>query len=189
LRGKFLLSLVSEEQRELCAPSQPSSAEVEAERLREEVSDLARKAAVGDAAEASVRPVERDNMRRHLMMNIGSVAAAPATVAVVAFVLLSPDDGLQRMESGELALVSPYLDTGERSLEGSGRTFVGTVHRDWGLLEQDIQQVLAEEIVEALRAKGVREVMIYDGDDALRIQALGTSAVKLLAKPVEAAAS
>ena len=123
------------------------------------------------------------------MMSVGSVVAALVVVAVTAFVMLNPDDGLQRMERGELALVSPYLDTGERSLEGSGRTFVGTVHQDWGLLEQDIQQVLAEEIVDALRAKGVREIMIYDGDDALRIQALGTSAVKLLTKPIEAAAS
>ena len=189
LRGKFLLSLVTEEEREIYAPSRPNSEEVEAKRLREELSDLARKAAVGDTAKASVRPVERDNMRRHLMMSVGSVVAALVVFAVTAFVMLNPDDGLQRMESGELALVSPYLDTGERSLEGSGRTFVGTVHRDWGLLEQDIQQVLAEEIVDALRAKGVREIMIYDGDDALRIQALGTSAVKLLTKPIEAAAS
>jgi len=78
-----------------------------------------------------------------------------------------------RISSEELARVSPFLASGKRSDEGMGTAFVGTLHGVWSELETEEQNLAAGELVEELRQRGVREIMIYDDERRLRIQALG----------------
>jgi hypothetical protein len=78
-----------------------------------------------------------------------------------------------RVASEELAKLSPFLTKGKRSGEGMGTAFVGSLHDVWYELEAVEQKLAAEELVEALRAKGLSEIMIYDDERRLRVQALG----------------
>ena len=95
-------------------------------------------------------------------------------------VLLSNRD-LDRYGSDELDRVSPYLSRGARNGEGEGSAFVGTIHADWSKLETAEQARVAEDMVETLRAQGVREVMVFDDKRRLRIQALGTQPARIVA--------
>ena len=78
-----------------------------------------------------------------------------------------------RFGGDELARVSPFLSSGVRSEGGSGSAFVGKVHSAWFELEDAQQTQAAVALVQQLRERGVREVMVYDGTGRLRIQALG----------------
>ena len=49
-----------------------------------------------------------------------------------------------------------------------------------GILEEADRALVATDLVEALRESGVRDVMIYDDDGLLRIQALGERSPRLL---------
>jgi hypothetical protein len=88
-----------------------------------------------------------------------------------------------RVAGGELAALSPYLLSGTRSDEGVGRAFVGTLDAQWSRLESAEQTLEADHLVEVLRELGVREIMIYDGDRRLRIQALGAQPARIIAAP------
>ncbi len=98
-----------------------------------------------------------------------------AGVLIHAFVL---DTG--RVGGDELAAVSPFLSAGRRNGDGRGPGFVGTLADRWSGLEAAEQEIAASELVEALRARGVREVMIYDGERRLRIQAIGGRAPRVV---------
>lgn len=87
-----------------------------------------------------------------------------------------------RIAGAELAALSPYLSSGTRSDEGVGRAFVGTLDAQWSLADAE-QTLEADHLVEALREQGVHEIMIYDGDRRLRIQALGAQPARIIAAP------
>jgi hypothetical protein len=71
--------------------------------------------------------------------------------------------------SDELERVSPFLSSGVRS----GPAYVGAINDDWLELDPDEQMRAAAVLVQELRERSVRQIMIYDDDDRLRIQALG----------------
>jgi hypothetical protein len=98
-------------------------------------------------------------------------AAAVTLVALALAKALLWDVG--RFGGDELARVSPFLSSGVRSGDGSGPAFVGKVHSAWFELEDAQQTQAAIALVQQLRERGVREVMVYDGTGRLRIQALG----------------
>jgi predicted small integral membrane protein len=75
--------------------------------------------------------------------------------------------------SDELEGVSPFLSSGVRNGEGSGPAFVGAINDDWFELDAAEQVRAAAVLVQGLRERGVREIMIYDDDGRLHIQALG----------------
>ncbi len=79
-----------------------------------------------------------------------------------------------RVAHDDLARLSSYLSSARRSGEGSGPAFVGTLDDAWSQLDAAAQAAAADTLVQALRMRGVREIMIYDDDERLRIQALGS---------------
>ena len=85
-----------------------------------------------------------------------------------------------RFNRDQLDQVSPYLSHGARNGEGQGPAFIGEIRDSWSTLDEADQMLMATDLVEALRETGVRDVMIYDDDGLLRIQALGEQSPRLL---------
>jgi hypothetical protein len=85
-----------------------------------------------------------------------------------------------RFNRDQLDRVSPYLSYGARSGKGQGPAFVGEIRASWSALAEADRMLVATDLVESLRENGVRDVMIYDGDGLLRIQALGERPPRLL---------
>jgi hypothetical protein len=113
------------------------------------------------------------------LARVGATACCVLLALALAGALLSDRD-LERLGSDDLDRVSPYLSHGARSGEGKGSAFVGTIDDDWSALEGDGQMQVAKNLVQALRAQGVREIMVFDDERRLRIQALGTQPVRVL---------
>jgi hypothetical protein len=101
-----------------------------------------------------------------------------AGVALLALVDLVWSEG--RVGNAELEQLSPYLSHGKRSDAGAGTAFVGTLEDAWSALEPGRQQVAADALVAALRERGVREIMVYDDEQHLRIQALGEQPARII---------
>jgi hypothetical protein len=85
-----------------------------------------------------------------------------------------------RFNRDQLDQVSPYLSHGARSENGQGPAFVGGIRDGWSALLESDRALVAADLVETLRESGVRDVMIYDDDGLLRIQALGEQPHRLL---------
>ena len=81
--------------------------------------------------------------------------------------------GEGRVSTAELEQLSPFLSDGKRSERGTGTAFAGTLDDEWSELEPAQQARAADALVAALRGRGLREIMVYDSDQRLRIQALG----------------
>ncbi len=108
----------------------------------------------------------------------GAFAALCGLIAVVAFTNRNPD--LERLAPEELEFVSSYLTQGERNGRGSGPAFVGTLDEAWNALPLEHREISAHELVSRLRRRGVNQIMIYDADDRIRIQALGDQPTRVL---------
>jgi hypothetical protein len=85
-----------------------------------------------------------------------------------------------RFSRDQLDRVSPYLSRGARSEDGRGPAFVGRIRDGWSALPASNRTLVAADLVKTLRESGVRDVMIYDDDGLLRIQALGEQSPRLL---------
>jgi hypothetical protein len=85
-----------------------------------------------------------------------------------------------RFSRDQLDRVSPYLSRGARSENGLGAAFVGGIRDGWSALPASNRTLVAADLVKTLRESGVRDVMIYDDDGLLRIQALGEQSPRLL---------
>ena len=108
-------------------------------------------------------------------------AGAVGLLALVTLALVNTvlwDEG--RVARAELGQLSPYLSDGKRSGEGTGPAFVGTLDDRWSELAAAEQAKAAERLVQALRKRGVRAIMIYDDDQRLRIQALGSQPPRVI---------
>ena len=81
---------------------------------------------------------------------------------------------------GELEVLSPHLSSGARNLDGGGPAFVGTMYDNFFTRSAADQTRIAADLVASLRATGVNQIMIYDGESRLRIQALGSQTVRVL---------
>ena len=57
------------------------------------------------------------------------------------------------------------------------------IRDSWSALNEADQMLVATDLVEVLRESGVRDVMIYDDDGLLRIQALGEQPPRTLPGP------
>jgi hypothetical protein len=87
---------------------------------------------------------------------------------------------LEPLGREQLGSVSSYLVDGRRNGDGRGPGFVGTVDERWTSLPLDGRQAEAESIVERLREHGLQQVMIYDRERRLRVQAIGSEPVRAL---------
>jgi hypothetical protein len=124
------------------------------------------------------RPAWKDLPARRL-------AAIGIAIAVVLLVFgmgraLLWDGDLAHFNRDQLDLVSPYLSHGARSENGNGPAFVGEIRNSWSALQASDRMLVATDLVETLRERGVRDVMIYDADGLLRIQALGEQPARIL---------
>ena len=86
---------------------------------------------------------------------------------------------LAKRRAVTFAELSPYLSSGKRSGEGNGPAFVGRLGDAWSELDSGKQRIEARVLVKALRARGIREIMLYDDDGRLRIQALGSQPLRI----------
>jgi hypothetical protein len=102
-------------------------------------------------------------------------------IAIAGFMFLqSNGSGLERWSRDQLSEISPYLARGKRDSAGSGRAFIGTIDESWLTLPPNERGQAADELVLRLRELGIRQIMIYDDGDDLRIQALGSQPVRTL---------
>jgi hypothetical protein len=85
-----------------------------------------------------------------------------------------------RFDRNQLDQVSPLLSHGARNGNGRGPAFVGEIRDGWSALQVSDRILVVTDLVEALRESGVRDVMIYDKDGFLRIQALGEQPPRML---------
>jgi hypothetical protein len=90
----------------------------------------------------------------------------------------TPD--LDRSSSDQLESVSPFLLRGGRNQAGAGPAFVGRVGEKWIALPAVDQLEVADQLVARLRELGLSQIMIYDRNQELRIQAIGTQSIRVL---------
>jgi hypothetical protein len=180
LKGKLLYTPMAEVHRKNRGRGPTRPVESSHEDVGEEARQIAEEAL--ESEHRMARPGGRGDWKAWpwaRLAPVGVTACCALLALALAGALLSNRD-LERLGSDDLDRVSPYLSRGARSGEGKGSAFVGTIDEDWSALEGDGQMQVAENLVQALRAQGVREIMVFDGDRRLRIQALGAQPVRVL---------
>ncbi len=124
--------------------------------------------------------------RRRVMHNvrwaqIGQLATLAAVIGTaVALFAFEKNGDLDGLGKEQLAAVSPYLENGKRNGAGTGNAFVGRVSDAWLALPAGQRSEVAEDIVARLRSQGMKQIMIYDDDKRVRIQALGQQPIRTL---------
>lgn len=108
----------------------------------------------------------------------GTAIAAALVAGVLTLWNREPD--LDRLDQDQLTAVSPYLAEGKRDGVGTGRSFIGEIDEAWLSLPPADREAIAEGIVERLRERGMQQVMIYDDERRVRIQALGSQPTRVL---------
>ncbi len=172
LKSKFLyesiIDLNLQKQRRVV-----SQEKVQEERVREEASQLAVEAIEAESAlvDAKSRMAQTRGWRARLA-RFSRVGGAIAGLGL-ATMLLIPTNDMGSFSRAELDRVSDHLVSGGRNQQGSGSTFVGTIADEWSELAASQREGAARQLVDRLRAQGIRDVMIYDDDRRLKIQALG----------------
>jgi hypothetical protein len=159
----------------------------------EERLELAETPATEETAEAFVREALLDSHRATREAERPARKASPTGRLVVigiaiAGVLLAIwmdrgflwDSDHARFNRDQLDQVSPFLSHGSRNGNGRGPAFVGEIRDGWSALQLSDRVLVVTDLVEALRESGVRDVMIYDDDGFLRIQALGEQPPRIL---------
>ena len=109
------------------------------------------------------------------LIQLGVIAIA---LAIAAFLALQPKGDMNRWSRDQLEGVSHHLASGGRDSAGKGRAFVGTIDDDWLDLSFAKRTEAAVSLVVQLRELGVRQIMIYDRDDQLQIQAIGSQPIR-----------
>jgi hypothetical protein len=182
LRNKFLYAQMREIQkvnRSTAPQNAAPPSQAEERKIRKEAHALASEALSDDG---SRRPLARVDREQETWRDLQWRLIAPASAAVLLALTLGLhqlgwidllDRHLHRFAVSELVSVSPHLAKGHRNGDGAGAAFVGTVDDAWLSLPSKERQAAAEKLVARLRAQGVEQVMIYDGQRKLRIQALG----------------
>ncbi len=180
LKGKLLSAPMAEVHRKNRVRRPVKPVEPNRDDVREEARQIAEEALKRE--DARVGRGGGVNWKSWPWARIARVGASAccALLALALAVNLISDRDLERLGSGDLERVSPYLSRGARSDEGKGSAFVGTIDEEWSVLGADGQMQVAEDLVRALRARGVREIMVFDDERQLRIQALGTQPVQVL---------
>lgn len=141
---------------------------------------------VREALEDDRRGRQKPAASRGRFASLSLVRIAQAAIVVVAIAAgihlyrgrASGD--LQSFSREQLGVVSPYLIEGHRNGKGHGPGFVGTLDDRWVRLAHEERQAAAEMLVHRLREHGLEQVMVYDRDRALRIQAIGSQPIRAL---------
>ncbi|GEM_PF-6449051 len=156
--------------------SRPNEEPAAEEPKRENARELVREALTADDEEADAG----FDFMAMPWARIGQGVVLAAALLAGVWYFLQRDVDLDRMNASQLAQLSPYLEAGKRDGEGAGRSFVGEIADAWLTLPPSEREMIAEDLVERLRAQGMQQVMIYDGDRRVRIQALGSQPTRVL---------
>ncbi len=117
-------------------------------------------------------PLERVAWRRLALVVVGFALPVGMLLLALGVIEIGQSD-IDRWGRRELGEVSEHLVAGRRNGGGEGNAFVGTVGNAWQALPLAEREQEARRLIEALRAQGITQVMIYDAERKLRIQALG----------------
>jgi hypothetical protein len=148
---------------------------------RERARDLVREALEDDRRGRDKLATPGRPLRSGLFVRIAQAAVAAIVIAVGLHLYLARSGrDLQAFSRDQLGSVSPYLVEGHRNGQGRGPGFVGTLDDSWKSLPHDGRQAAAEALVLRLREHGLQQVMIYDRDRMLRIQAIGSQPIRSL---------
>lgn len=148
---------------------------------RERARDLVREALDEDRRGRDKAAVTRNDRGGWSSARMGQAALAAFAITVAAaFYLGRPDPDLKAFSHEQLEIVSTFLVEGHRNGDGRGPGFVGTLDESWKSLPHEGRQAEAEALVQRLREHGLQQVMIYDRDQSLRIQAIGSQPVRAL---------
>ncbi|MGB0618534.1 MAG: hypothetical protein ACPGVZ_03625 [Myxococcota bacterium] len=186
LKNKFLLAPLAEHLREERAATQQEALPPSQPRRKPEASDGGPRENARDLVREALTAADEANTpsRLHLMnipwARLSQSFALAAAIVVGVWLYLERDGDLDRLGRDQLVAVSPYLEAGRRDAAGTGRSFVGEIDEAWLALPRDERVAIAEQIIDRLRAAGMQQVMIFDDDDQVRIQALGSQPVRVL---------
>jgi hypothetical protein len=180
LKSKFLYTSMSEVHRKNRGRAPARAPAASPEPVVTAAREIAEEAAELDRIEARTDP--SGGLRSWPWTQLARIATAILGVAVVVGlgVAFFWNANLEHFDRDQLDQVSPYLSSGARSGEGAGTGFVGGIRDAWSALGSADRMLVATDLVEALREQGVREIMIYDNERRLRIQALGTQPARVL---------
>ncbi len=181
LRNKFLYAAmrdVYKDHRGNTPRRAPAPSQAEERKVKKEARALASKALTEKSSPrracSDEEPVSWRDWQWRLIVPAGATAVLALVVGLHQLGLIDLfGRNLDRWGGSELASVSPHLARGHRNGGGAGVAFVGTIDQNWLALGKEKQRVAAEELVAGLREQGVVQVMIYDDQKRLRIQALG----------------
>jgi len=186
LRTRFLYSLKADVHRDQ-KPTSPRAEPMSFKQVEKDARQFAHEALDTDDVQTSPLPRQPSTSRRSWpwprVARIASVGAIAGLLILGLAWILLPGGDLDSFSGADLERVSPYLARGLRNGEGRGPAFVGTLSDGWSGLGADQQQQAAATLVAALRVQGVREIMVYDDQRRLRIQALGQQPVHVLPAP------
>jgi hypothetical protein len=124
-------------------------------------------------------PRPADTGRRRLFKIAGGSGAVLALVAALLFQISAMPEGRVALSSSELAQISEHLVRAQRDGDGAGPSFVGTLDDSWGQLNGAERQSSAIHMVATLRLLGAQKIMIYDGTQRVRVQAIGEGNVRV----------
>ena len=179
LKEKFLLAPIAGHMREERAARHEEPTPVLAEQIGQ-AEGFVRDAFKQDQARTQNRSRRRATLDvPWAQMSQLAILAAIIGTAVALFVF-QENGSLDGLGREQLAAVSPYLENGKRGGAGTGNAFVGRVSDAWLALPADQRSEVAEDIVARLRSQGIRQIMIYDDDKQVRIQALGQQPIRTL---------
>lgn len=151
------------------------------DRRRGSARDLVREALDEDRRGREQSALGRSSSRRLAGAWIARAALLAAAIAIgVQLYFARGGRDLAPFSREQLGSISNYLVEGRRNGDGQGPGFVGTVDDRWTGLPLDGRQAEAETLVERLREHGLQQVMIYDRERRLRVQAIGSEPVRAL---------
>jgi hypothetical protein len=182
LKTRFLYASMAEMRRNYHPPPpSPDTLENTATAQTPKTAETILREALGDtriAAPKNERPAWKDWPVQRLA-TIGIAIAGVLLVFWMGRGLLWNSDHV-RFNRNQLDQVSPFLSHGARNGNGRGPAFVGGIRDGWSALQLSDRILAVTDLVETLRESGVRDVMIYDDDGFLRIQALGEQPPRML---------
>ena len=113
-------------------------------------------------------------------MRLAQAATLIMILVSVGNLMMNSSSDLDRWTNVELEAISPHLVRGGRNQSGVGPAFIGRIDEEWLALSATDRDDTANLLVLHLRELGLSQIMIYDSDDALRIQAVGSQPIRTL---------
>lgn len=126
-----------------------------------------------DLRSALIAPERRKTRRTLGLRPLLAAAVTCIAIVMVGRVLVGPARTVHLLDREELNAISSHLTAAQRDQLGYGSAMFGKIDADWDSLDEQEQYKRALEMASRLRANGVQNVVISDGQKRLRIQIQG----------------